>query len=112
MRITLRPIGGVEPGIPDELSQRLGEVFGCQVEVGEKFDRIDHAYDPKRRQYHSEILVDTIRGGRSEGEDTGDRGCRPICARFKLRLWHGRPRFESGDRLSLSLEAGLLWSSS
>ncbi len=71
-KIGIRPIGNIEPWILDELSRRLGGVFGCPVEIMEKHDLPDRAYDPKRRQYHSTPLLATIKGaGPREGRVLG-----------------------------------------
>ena len=57
MRITLRPIGKVDNYILEELREKLAPVFGCSVEIKPGIDDFSQAYDPKRKQYLSSLLL-------------------------------------------------------
>ncbi len=65
-RITLRPLGEIAPTILEELKKRLGETFGCPVEVEPGSNDLAHAYNPKRKQFLSTSLLSNLTTSRME----------------------------------------------
>lgn len=67
--ITLRPMGEIDQGVLEELKRRLGETFGCPVEIKPQTTDIAYAYNPKRKQYLSTRLLSDLGAlGREKGE--------------------------------------------
>ncbi len=60
MKISLRPVGEINSHILEELRDRLSQVFGCPVEIKPGIDNVEQAYDPRRKQYVSTILLGAL----------------------------------------------------
>jgi len=61
MKITLKPVGNVDNRIMEELREKLSQIFGCPVEIKSGIDSLEHAYDSRRRQYFSLLLLNNIK---------------------------------------------------
>jgi archaemetzincin len=61
MKITLKPIGKIEKRIIEDLSQKLGRIFGCPLVIDPAIDITEKAYNQKRGQYLAPVLLDTIK---------------------------------------------------
>lgn len=70
MKISLRPVGKVDNYILEELKEKLASVFGCPVEIKPGVDKPDQAYDPKRKQYLSSVLLASLDALGKENEET------------------------------------------
>ncbi len=57
MKITLKPVGTINQEILEELKEKLVPVFGCPVEIKPGIDLPEQAYDSKRKQYLSSLLL-------------------------------------------------------
>ena len=66
-QISLRPLEEIDQGVLEELRRRLGETFGCPVEIKPQTTDLARAYNLSRSQYLSTTLLSTI-GERKEGE--------------------------------------------
>jgi len=64
-KIALKPVGNIEPWIMEELKASLEQTFGQAVEIKMPLEQLDHAYNPRRNQYHSTTFLDAMS---SEGE--------------------------------------------
>ena len=60
-KISLVPIGPVSAELLLVLADRLGEVFGRQVVVGETLPLPADGYDPRRRQYRGDTIIAALR---------------------------------------------------
>ena len=58
--IVLIPVGPVSPDLLTWLEQRLAEVLGWDVTIGEGIPLPDDGYDPRRRQYLGEVILDAL----------------------------------------------------
>lgn len=69
MKITLKPVGEVDHHILEELKEKLSQVFGCPVDIKPGVDRLDQAYDPRRKQYLSSVLLASLDALGKENDD-------------------------------------------
>lgn len=60
MKIILRALGKIDERILEELRDRLSPVFGCPVEIKPGVDGVEQAYDPRRKQYQSPVLLGAL----------------------------------------------------
>lgn len=60
MKISLRPVGEINSRTLEELRDRVSVVFGCPVEIKPGIDDVKQAYDPRRKQYISSILLGAL----------------------------------------------------
>jgi len=65
--IALRPLGEIDQGVLEELKRRLGETFGCPVEIKPQTTDLARAYNSSRKQYLSTTLLSAI-GASERGE--------------------------------------------
>ena len=65
--IALRPLGEIDQGVLEELKRRLGETFGCPVEIKPQTTDLARAYNSSRKQYLSTTLLSTM-GTPEKGE--------------------------------------------
>ncbi len=70
-RITLIPIGAIEPELLAQLKQSLEQTFAAMVEVGPQMDKPDYAYSPRRGQYLSPLILTAIGELAAEGKMLG-----------------------------------------
>lgn len=66
-RISLKPLEEIDQGVLEELKRRLGETFGCPVEIEPQTAELTRAYNPSRKQYLSTTLLSTL-GAPEKGE--------------------------------------------
>ena len=59
-KIALKPIGNIDPRTLEELSHSLAATFGQAVETKMPLEGLDHAYSPRRNQYHCTAFLDAI----------------------------------------------------
>ena len=59
-KIALKPIGDIAPGILEELKGNLKEPFGQAVEIKMPLKKLDHAYNPRREQYHATAFLNAM----------------------------------------------------
>jgi archaemetzincin len=60
LKITLKPVGNIDSKIMEEIRKGLNHIFGCPVEIRPGFNQLAHAYDRKREQYHSSMLIASL----------------------------------------------------
>ena len=60
-KIILVPIGSVSPDLLTWLADRLGEIFGEGVGIGETIPLPAAGYDPRRRQYRGDVIIAALR---------------------------------------------------
>lgn len=68
-KITLIPIGAIEPEILSRLKQSVAQTFDSQVEIGPQMEEPNYAYDSKRRQYLASAILEAI-----QKPEKGERG--------------------------------------
>ena len=69
MKITLKPIGGIDNYILEELKEKLNQTFGCPVEVIPEAIKLEQFYDSKREQYlGSKLLARLKKSGTAKDE--------------------------------------------
>jgi len=61
MKIILKPLSQIDSQVLEILIQNLEHTFNCPVETKPETSSLDYAYDPKRRQYLSPRLLDSLR---------------------------------------------------
>lgn len=69
MEIALKPLGSINSDTTEEIGKRLDHVFGCPVEIKPGFDQLAYAYDSRRKQYLSSMLIASLKAlgkGRDE----------------------------------------------
>lgn len=59
-QIIISPIGEVESTLSDLISSEVIRIFGLKTGIVPLMDRVDFAFDPKRRQYYSTIILDKL----------------------------------------------------
>jgi archaemetzincin len=60
-KIYLAPVGKIEEWILDTLEDHLEKTFRCQVEIGEGLELPEEAYDSRRNQHFSPIILEKLR---------------------------------------------------
>ena len=70
-RITLFPIGAIEPEILVQLKQSLEQTYPSVVEIGPQMEKPDCAYNPRRRQYLAPLILAAINEFAAEGKTLG-----------------------------------------
>jgi archaemetzincin len=69
VKITLKPLGDIDKNILEYLKEKLGETFGCPVEITPEAGNLERAYDSKRGQYlASKLLAGLKKSGVVKGE--------------------------------------------
>jgi len=58
--ITLKPLGEVDPNIPNVLEERMKKIYGCPVETVYQYFDLEEAYNPDRQQYLANMLLDQL----------------------------------------------------
>ena len=63
--VLLVPLGTVPAEVWSALTTALSAAFGCSCLIGSPMGMPTHAYDPGRRQYRADVVVDSVevRGG-------------------------------------------------
>jgi len=59
-KLNIIPIGKIDQKILDYLKVELERKFGLKVEIAESMESPDYAYNPKRRQYLAEAILERI----------------------------------------------------
>ena len=67
MNITLESLGNIADDLIGELSDRVGGVFHCSVEIKTGFSDLAQVYDPQRKQYFSSKLLGALK--KPEGKE-------------------------------------------
>jgi archaemetzincin len=67
VKITLRPLGDIADEITERLTDRVGCIFHCPVEIEAGFGDLAYAYNPERKQYSSSKLLAAL--GKAEREE-------------------------------------------
>jgi archaemetzincin len=70
-RITLVPIGAIEPEILVQLKQSLEQTYASMVEIGPQRVKPDYAYNPRRGQYLASLILNAINEFAAEGKMLG-----------------------------------------
>jgi archaemetzincin len=60
MKIILKPMGGIQRGLLEDLKTKLNVIFGLAVEIGSMVEEVESALDKKRGQYVSWVLLKLI----------------------------------------------------
>lgn len=60
MKITLKPLGNIPEEVMNELKRRTSDVFQCPTEAVPGLVDLSIAYDSKRGQYNSSILLASL----------------------------------------------------
>jgi len=68
-RILIIPIGSVDPDILKTISTNLAKIFHCMVEKEMEMPLPIAAYDSRRTQYHSSMILNKIRAVRRKDLD-------------------------------------------
>ena len=68
-KIILTPLAQIDNHILEILKQSLHQTFNCPVEIKAQISNLDHAYDPKRKQYLASLLLSTLRSFTMEPGD-------------------------------------------
>lgn len=66
-RFLIVPVGGVDHGILAEIASALKEVFKRDSDIEDAVPVPEDAYDPKRRQYHSTLVLEHLKAPTKEG---------------------------------------------
>jgi predicted Zn-dependent protease len=61
-RILIIPIGSADPAILKTISDSLEKTFHCMTETGTEMPIPLTSYDPRRNQYYSSTILETLRG--------------------------------------------------
>ena len=61
MEILLQPFGNTGNEIIFELKACLDKTFGCTTGINDPIGVPEEAFNPKRKQYQSDILLDKLR---------------------------------------------------
>ena len=61
MKIILKPIGGIDSHLLEELKLRLTGIFGCPVEIDDAIAIPEQAYNRKRSQYLAPAILDILK---------------------------------------------------
>lgn len=61
MEITLQPFAEIPRGILIELKTRLQEAFGCPIDIKDPIPVPEEAFDPRRKQYLSDVLLEELK---------------------------------------------------
>lgn len=69
MKITLKPLGDVDSEIVEKLRKGLNHIFGCPVEVKPGLNQLAHAYNSKRNQYLSSMLIASLNALEKERDE-------------------------------------------
>jgi archaemetzincin len=69
MKIALKPLGGVEGGVMEELGKRVGLVFGCPVELKPGLEDLSAAYRQSRKQYLAPRLLEALVAPGRKGDE-------------------------------------------
>jgi len=70
-RMTLVPIGAIEPEILVQLKQSLEQTYPSVVEISPQMQKPDCAYNPRRRQYLAPLILAAINESAAEGKTLG-----------------------------------------
>jgi archaemetzincin len=60
MEIALKPLGSTDSETAEEIRKRLNHLFGCPVRMKPGFDQLAYAYDSRRNQYLSSMLIASL----------------------------------------------------
>lgn len=71
MKITLEPLCGMADEIMENLTDGVGGVFRCPIEMKPGFSDLAEAYNPERKQYLSSKLLASLRGATDGGKVVG-----------------------------------------
>jgi len=67
VKITLRPLGNIAHEVMMELTDRVGGIFHCPVEIESGLSDLARAYNPERKQYLSSELLSAL--GKAQREE-------------------------------------------
>jgi archaemetzincin len=102
-QITLRPSGDISSQILKVIRERVEQAFGLPAETKAPVEMIDSAYNPRRKQYLSSLLLPAVCAlGMSEGEK--------VLAIVNVDLYAPGLNFVFGEAsVSLSVAVISLW---
>lgn len=60
-KILIISIGKVDPDILRNIAAALEKIYNCSVKIGAEIPLPQDSYNPKRRQYHSTIILKKVR---------------------------------------------------
>jgi len=67
--IKILPIGSIESFLLKSLKMELAKIFSCKVELVSPIkEKFEYAYDDRRNQYYSDIILEKIPSSRHEGK--------------------------------------------
>jgi archaemetzincin len=71
VKITLQPLGNIADEITKELTDRVGRIFHCPVEIEAGINDLTPAYNSERKQYLSSKLLASLRKAKEDERVVG-----------------------------------------